>query len=99
MTDFELKEINAIWQKHYDTGDNITIEGNSIVIHDEDDDVTEAVISVKSLSVRDVVLALCDWLGEQKEKETKDLLFKMKALDQSTNMTKLKLYDFGLSLK
>ena len=97
MTDLET--IKAIWREYYDGDDNVAIEGDNIVIHDEYNDVTEAVIPVKAWTTRDIVEALCEWLDKTKKEETKVLRHKIKALEDSTNMTKLKLMDYAIRLK
>lgn len=97
MTDLET--IKAIWRECYDGDDNIVIEGDNIVIHDEHNDMTVAVIPVKAWTARDIVGALCEWLDKTKYEETKDLRYKIKALEESTNMTKLKLMDYAIRTK
>ena len=97
MTDLET--IKAIWRKYYDGDDNVVIEGDNIVIHDEYNDATEAVIPVKAWTTRDIVEALCEWLDKTKKEETKALRHQIKALVESTNMTKLKLMDYAIRPK
>ena len=79
--------------------DNVVIEGDNIVIHDEYNDATEAVIPVKAWTTRDIVEALCEWLDKTKKEETKALRHQIKALVESTNMTKLKLMDYAIRPK